>query len=113
MLQLDVVELDVLPRRNVPLVQRDEPRGDLAQRVQLVGLQPTERYLDPHHLRVRLALAVDTLLQSIRQELHLVELTGLEPLHLELEVVDLLRHHVDDARSPLLEFGGRHGSCSF
>ena len=111
-LQLHVVELDVLARGHVPLVQRDEPRRYLAQRVQLVGRQPSERYLDAHHLRVGLALAVYALLQAVRQELRLVELTGLEPSYLEFEVVDLLRHHVDDASGPLLEFGGRHGLCS-
>ena len=67
--QRDVVELEVLPRRDVALAQRRVPLRDVGEGVHLVGGDAAEGKLHPDHLHVGLALPVDALLEPEADEL--------------------------------------------
>ena len=77
-IDLDVVELEVLARRRVALLQGSVLLGHDAEGVELIGVEPAEGDLDADHLGVGLSLAVDALLEPERLELGLVPLAGLE-----------------------------------
>ena len=89
--ELQEVNLDVLTRRHVPLLERREARDNLAERVDLVGREGAGRYLDAHHLHVGLTLAVHAPDEPEHDELVLrVPLAVQEPRGFGLEVVGLL-----------------------
>ena len=71
--QRDVVHLDVLPGGDVPFTERHVLLDDVGERVELIGRDSAERELDPDHLHVGLALAVDALLQAELDELVALE----------------------------------------
>ena len=83
------MELDVLARRDVALAQRREALGDLGEGVHLVGRDAAEGKLDPDHLHVGLALAVDALLEAEADELALLDLALDEAVDVGVEVVEL------------------------
>jgi hypothetical protein len=95
--QRHVVDLDVLPRRDVSLAERRPLLDRVREGVELVGVDPAERQLDPDHLHVRLALAIDALLEPEGDELVLRRLAPHELRGLGVEVVELAledRDHV-------------------
>ena len=67
--QRDVVDLDVLARRDVALAQRRPALDRLGEGLHLLGGDAAERELDADHLDVGLALAVDALLEAEADEL--------------------------------------------
>ena len=69
--QRHVVHLDVLPRRDVPLVEGDVLLDHVGERLHLLRRDAAERQLDADHLDVGLALAVDPLLETEADELGL------------------------------------------
>ena len=89
--ELDEVDLQVLARGDVPLLERGVPADDVAECLEVFGGERAAGDLDAHHLHVRLALAVDPAHEAVHDELLLgrplaVEVAG----RLRLEVVDLL-----------------------
>ena len=99
-----VVHLDVLARRHVALVQRRVLLDDVRELLHLLRRDAAERQLHADHLHVRLALAVDALLQAELDELVFGRLPVEELRRLGLEVVVLLlqdRDHV--ARDVLVD----------
>ena len=98
-----VVHLDVLARRDVPLAERhvllDHPREGL----HLLRRDAAERQLHPHHLDVRLALAVDALPQPEADELVAGRLAGEELRGLVVEVVELALQDRDDVPGDVLD----------
>ena len=95
--QRDVVDLDVLARRDVALVERRVLLDDVGEGVHLLGGDAAEGKLDADHLHVGLALAVDALLEAEADELVLGQLAGEELLGFVVEVVELAlddRDHV-------------------
>jgi hypothetical protein len=101
-----VVHLDVLPRRDVPLVERHVLLDDGGERLELLGRDAAHGQLDPDHLDVGLALAVDALLEAEADELVLRRLAALELRRLRVEVVELLLQDGDDvARDVLVDLG--------
>ena len=108
--QRDVVDLDVLPRRDVALVQRRVLLDHRGERVHLVGRDPTERQLDADHLDVGLALPIDALLQAEADVLVLGRLPVEELLRLVVEVVELPGDRGDDVTGDVLvDLGVRDG----
>jgi hypothetical protein len=104
--QRHVVDLDVLARRDVALVERRELLDDAGERVHLLGGDPAEGELDADHLDRGLALAVYALLQAEADELVLGRLALEELAGLGVEVVELPlddRDHV--ARDVLVDLG--------
>jgi len=91
-----VVDLDVLPRGDVAFVERRELLDHVGERVHLVRRDPAHRQLDPDHLDVGLALAVDALLEAKAYELVLGCVAGEELLGLVVEVVELALDDRDD-----------------
>ncbi len=87
--QRDVVHLDVLARRDVPLAQRHVLLDHLGERLHLLRRDAAEGELHADHLHVRLALAVDALLEAELDELVFLELPAEELRRLRLEVVVL------------------------
>ncbi len=88
--QRDVVQLHVLARGDVALAQRSELLGDAAERVELIRGHAAERQLHADHLPVRLALAVDPLLEAESDEGPLLAVAVEEGRRLRLEVFKLL-----------------------
>ena len=101
--QREVMELEVLTGRDVTLDERSEALGDVRERVHLVGRDAAEWELDPHHLAVGLALAVDALLQAEADELVLALAPAEEELRALVEVVELLLEDRDDVARDVLE----------
>ena len=95
--QRDVVQLHVLPRRHVALVERGVLLDDGGERIHLVGRDAAERQLHPDHLDVGLALAVDALLEAEADEVGFGRLAVEELLRLVVEVVELTLDDRDDA----------------
>ena len=95
--QRDVVQLDVLARGDVALVERGPALHHLREGLHLLGRDATEGQLHPDHLHVGLALAVDALAEAELDELVLFGLAGEVLLGLVVEVVELAlddRDHV-------------------
>ncbi len=114
LIERDVMDLDVLTRRDVRLVQRRVALGDVRERVHLLGRDPAERQLHAHHLDVRLALAVDALLQAEADELVLRRVTREELAGLTVEVVELVLEDRDDVAGDVLDdlrIGQRSGAA--
>ena len=106
--QRDVVDLDVLARRDVALVERRVLLDALAKASICSGDDAAERELDADHLHVGLALAVDALLEPEADELVLRGLPVEELLGLVVEVVELALEDRDDvARDVLADLGVR------
>ena len=106
--QRDVVDLDVLPRRDVALLERHELLDRARERVHLLGRDAAPRELDPDHLHVGLALPVDPLLEPEADELVLGRAPGEVLLGLVVEVVELAPDDRDDvARHVLADLGIR------
>jgi hypothetical protein len=85
----DVVDLDVLARGDVALVQGRVLLDHRGERVHLVRGDAAHRQLRADHLHVRLALAVDALLEAEADELLLGLLAAQEGGRLVVEVVEL------------------------
>jgi hypothetical protein len=95
--QRDVVDLDVLARRDVALAERGVGLDRVGEGLHLLGVDAAERQLDPDHLHVGLALPVDALLEAEADELVLGRVAAEELLRLVVEVVELAledRDHV-------------------
>ena len=105
-LQGQEVELDVLPRGGVALLEGRDLPGDVSQRLKLVRVQTSNGYLHSQHLGVRLSLAVDPLLQAEGHKCVGVPLSLDKPLHLLLEIVDLI--HQDGKYTLLVYLGLAH-----
>ncbi len=104
--QRHVVHLDVLARGDVALAQRHVLLDHVGERVELVGRDAAERELDPDHLHVGLALAVDALLEAELDELVALELALQEAGGLGVEVVELALEDRDDVPGDVLEHLG-------
>ena len=91
-----MVDLDVLPRRDVALVQGRVLIDDVGEHLHLLRRHAAHRELDAAHLDVGLTLAVDALLQAEADELVLRGLAVEELLGLVVEVVELARDDRDD-----------------
>ena len=100
--QRDVVELDVLAGGDVALVERRVLLHHVGELLHLLRRDPAERELRPDHLDVRLALAVDPLLQPEADELVLRRLTVEVLLGLVVEVVELALEDGDDVARDVL-----------
>ena len=87
--QRHVMDLDVLARRDVALAQRRPLLDRLGEGLQLLGGDAAQRQLDADHLHVRLALAVDALLEAEADELVLGDVSPHELGRLGVEVVEL------------------------
>ena len=95
--QRDVVDLDVLARRDVALVERRVLLDDAGEGIHLVRGDAAVGKLDADHLDVGLALPVDALFEAEADELVLLELAGEKLLGFVVEVVELAlddRDHV-------------------
>ena len=68
-----VVHLDVLAGGDVALAQRHVLLDHVGEGIELIGGDAAHRQLDPDHLHVGLALAVDALLETELDELGLLE----------------------------------------
>ena len=80
-----------------PLFERRVLLDDAGEGLHLLGRDAAEGKLDPDHLDVGLALAVDALFEAEADELVLVQLAGEELLGFVVEVVELAlddRDHV-------------------
>ena len=104
--QRHVVHLDVLARRDVALAQRHVLLDHVGERVELVGRDAADRQLDPDHLHVGLALAVDALLEAELDELVVLELALQEARRLGVEVVELALEDRDHVPRNVLEHLG-------
>ena len=100
--QRDVVQLDVLARRDVALVQRHVLLDHVGEGVELLGRDPAEGQLHADHLDGRLALAVDALLEAELDELRLLDVAAQEALGLRVEVVELALDDRDDVAGNIL-----------
>ena len=100
--QRDVVDLDVLARRDVGLVERRPPLDHVGERLHLLRRDAAPRELDAAHLDVGLALAVDALLEAEADELVLGRVAGEELLGLVVEVVELALEDRDDVAGDVL-----------
>src|SRR5262249_5806136 len=85
--QLDPVELDVLPRGEVPVAAVVVPRN-VGERAHLLGRQRAVRNADAQH--VGMQLQVDAVEQAQQLELVLGQLAGETPPHLVAELGDAL-----------------------
>ncbi len=99
----DVVHLDVLPRGDVALLQRDVLLDPRRERIKLIWCDAAERKLDPDHLHIRLALSVDALLEAELDELIALELAPQIAGRLGVEVVELTLEDRDDVPRDVLE----------
>src|SRR5919107_3297202 len=90
------MQLDVLPRRDVALVERRVLLHDIGERLHLLRCDAAEGQLHPDHLYVRLALSVDALLQAEADELVLLDVTREVLGGLVVEVVELALEDRDD-----------------
>ena len=98
-----VVDLDVLARGDVTLVERRVALDAVREGLQLLGRDPAHRQLHPDHLHVGLALAVDALLQAEADELRLGRLAAQVLRRLGVEVVELALEDGDDVAGNVLE----------
>ena len=98
-----MVHLDVLPRGDVALSQRHVLLDPVRERLELFGRHAAERQLDPHHLPVGLALAVNALLEAELDELLAVEIAAQEAGRLRVEVVELALQDRDDVARDVLD----------
>src|SRR3954463_3540079 len=96
------MDLNVLPRRDVALAERSVLLDDAAEGLHLLGGDPAERKLDPDHLDVGLALAVDALFEAETDELVLLQLSVEELLGFVVEVVELALDDRDDVAGDVL-----------
>ena len=88
-LQLDEVELDVLPGGEVPPAPAP-PLGDVGQGIELIGIDGAVRRLDAQHLVVpTLTLPVDPVVQPADAEDVLLEIAGEVGLDVVLELGDV------------------------
>src|SRR5215211_2994897 len=94
--QRDVVDLDVLARRDVALVEGRVVLEHVGERLHLLGRDPAHRQLRADHLHVGLALAVDALLEAEADELVLGLLAAHEARRLGVEVVELALEDRDE-----------------
>ena len=101
--QRDVVDLDVLARGDVALVERRVLLDHVGERLHLLRRDAAEGQLDADHLHVGLALAVDALLEPEADELVLGRVAGEELLGLVVEVVELALEDRDDVPRDVLE----------
>jgi hypothetical protein len=101
--QRDVVQLDVLARRDVTLLQRHVLLDHVGKRLHLLRRDPAERELHADHLHVGLALPVDALLQTKLDELVFSRLPLEEFRCLGLEVVELALQDRDHVPGHVLE----------
>src|SRR5687768_2464467 len=97
-----VMDLDVLPRGDVALVERRVLLDRVREGLHLLGRDAAEGQLDPDHLDVGLALAVDALLQAELDELVALELAVEEAARLRVEVVELPLEDRDDVPGDVL-----------
>src|SRR6185437_8109993 len=91
-----MVDLDVLPGRDVAFVQRRQFLDDLREGVHLLRRDPAEGKLDADHLDIGLALPVHALFQAEPDELVLRQLIGEELLRFVVEVIELALDDRDD-----------------
>ncbi len=106
LVQRDVMDLDVLPGRDVALVQRRVSLDHVREGVHLIGRDPAEGELHADHLHPWLALTVDALLEPEADELVLGRLPVEELVGFGVEVVELVgqdRNHV--ARNVSVDLG--------
>ena len=101
-----MVHLDVLARGDVALAQRHVLLDPVRERLELLRRDPAERKLDPDHLHVGLALAVDALLEPELDELVALELALQEACGLGVEVVEFLLEDGDDVAGDVLDHLG-------
>ena len=80
----------------MPLPQRGEPLDHLREHLEAPRGEHAERNLDPHHLPVGLALAVDAADQPVSRKVP-VRLTRLKARKFGVELIDLLRYVGNDA----------------
>ena len=97
------MDLDVLARRDVALVERHVLLHDVAEGVHLLRRDAAEGELDPDHVHVRLALAVDALLEAELDELVFRRLAREELGRFRLEVVELVLQDRDHVPRHVLE----------
>ena len=100
--QRDVVELDVLARGDVALVERRVLLHHVREGLHLLRRDAAEGQLHADHLHVGLALAVDALLQAEADELVLGGVTREELRGLVVEVVELALEDRDDVPGDVL-----------
>ena len=98
-----MVDLDVLARGDVALVERRVALDAVREGLQLLGRDAAHRQLHADHLHVGLALAVDALLQAEADELRLRRLAAQELRRLGVEVVELALEDGDDVAGDVLE----------
>jgi hypothetical protein len=101
--QRHVVDLDVLPRRDVPLLEGRVVLDDVGERLELLGRDAAHRQLHADHLDVGLALPVDTLLEAEPDELRLLHLAAHVLRGGGVEVVELALEDRDDVAGNVLE----------
>src|SRR5215212_289348 len=105
------MDLDVLAGGDVPLLERRVLLDHVSEHVHLLGCDAAHRQLDAAHLDVRLALAVDALLEPEADELVLRDLPAEELLRLVVEVVELALDDRDEVTRDVLEdLGVREGA---
>src|SRR3954447_11721876 len=96
------MHLDVLPRRDVALLERHPALDPVGERLELLRRDPAPRQLDADHLNVGLALTVHPLLEAELDELGLLRRAGEVPLGLIVEVVELALEDRDDVPGDIL-----------
>jgi hypothetical protein len=104
--QRDVVDLDVLPGRDVTLAQRRVFLDRVGERVKLIGRHAPHWQLHADHLDVCLTLAVDTLTQAKLRELVVLQLASQKLPGLRVEVVELVLDDRDHVPGNVLEHLG-------
>ena len=102
------MQLDVLARGDVALLQRGKPFGNLGEGVQLIGRNAAERQLHADHLHVGLPLPVDALLEPESDELLFDAPPGQIGLSLGGEVRELLVEDLDHTPGGVFSFSNRH-----
>ena len=100
--QRHVVQLDVLPRRDVRLAQRHPAFDHVGEAVELLGVDAAEGKLHADHLALDLALAVDALLEAEADELVLRCLPVHELPGLAVEIIELAFDDRDDVPGDVL-----------
>ncbi len=109
--QRDVMHLDVLPRRDVPLAQRHVFLDHLGERVELIRGDAPERELDADHLHGRLALSVHALPEAELDEVGLLDTATEEARRLRVEVVELALQDGNDVAGDVVDhFRGLEGA---
>jgi hypothetical protein len=101
-LERHVVELDVLARRDVALVERDPLLDHVGEHLHLLRRHAAHRQLDADHLDVGLALAVDALLEAELDEFLFGRLAVEVLVGAGVEVVELPLDDRDDVARDVL-----------